>query len=97
MKKYNLYCFLFALAITSIMFYPRDNYVVIEKSSVKGNRPFAGVLNGETVGTAVCVDYWLNKDEMPEIAGYEIRSYGIFKLWAHPHSTKILKRTKAPN
>ncbi len=66
MKSFLIVC------ILSAFIFPVVNSVTIVKSEITSNRPFAGVINDNTVGTTLCCDYWLRPDSMPETATYTI-------------------------
>lgn len=63
-----------------LMFYPISYQVQIEKANITENRPFAGVLNGETVGTELCVIYWMKYANQPDIATYQIHTTPLGKF-----------------
>lgn len=64
--------------------------VVISKADVHDNRPFAGRLNDEYVGTTLCVNYWLSLDEQPDQAIYHIKYNAYqFVLGLDPWSKQI--------
>lgn len=58
------------LAIAWVFVYPIKSNVTIVKDEITSNRPFAGRINDQLVGSRVCCEYWLEKDKQPEVAEY---------------------------
>lgn len=63
-------------AIALLFVVPFSYNVTIVKEDITSNRAFAGVLgiNGEdyTIGSHLCCEYWLRKDEQPNRAVFTI-------------------------
>lgn len=58
--------------IMILLLFPMKNNVTINKSRIDSNKPFAGTINGELVGTDICVKYWLHSRYQPDIATYHV-------------------------
>jgi hypothetical protein len=85
MKKEIILFTLFITIFCSLII-PFISYeVTINKSTIVENRPFAGVLNGHTVGTSLCVNYAFNYKEMPVEKTYIIKISPIGWILGIPH------------
>jgi hypothetical protein len=59
------------IALAVAAFIPaKAETIVIIKSQITENRPFAGVINDHYVGDEVCIEYWLAPEKCPDTAYY---------------------------
>ena len=73
-----------------------EKEVTIDKSQIYSNKPFAGLINDEYVGTDLCVNYWLSVDQQPEIGTYHIR-YSILEYVLGSTPSRVYLTTQKVN
>jgi hypothetical protein len=88
LKEHKILVITYALFAT--LFIPTQKLVTIDKNHIYENRPFAGVLNNEVVGTDLCCDYWLKKDEQPDLAMYKVTKPFFFQIFGMVYTVERL-------
>ena len=68
---------LLAMVVLIGLFYPSMEHDVTVSLPITENRPFAGVVNGQFVGTDICCEYWLNKTNQDSVTTWTL-SYSPF-------------------
>lgn len=76
-------------AIALLFIVPFSYDVTIVKEEITSNRAFAGVLGIDsvdyTVGSHLCCEYWLRKDEQPSRAVFTITTTPIAYVMGYTH------------
>lgn len=72
-----------------VLCFPLKHEVTINKSQINSLRPFAGTINGELVGTELCVQYWLHHEYQPEVATYEVWYPMVFGVFGYVYNVNL--------
>jgi len=78
------------VVIMILLLLPMTTFVRINKSHIDSIKPFAGTINGELVGTDLCVKYWLDRENQPEVASYIITYPLGLSVFGYIYNTKQL-------
>jgi len=82
---------LFTIVVSTVLLLPQSQIVTIDKNDITENRPFAGVINGDIVGTKLCCYYGFSYDEdLPNTVTYNIIKPLVFQYLGYVYSTEIL-------
>ena len=78
------------IAVFGVLFIPVESSVTIDKDDINSNRPFAGVINNDVVGTKLCCMYWLDRDAQPDVVTYNIIKPVLLQYLGYVYSVERL-------
>tara|TARA_R110000772_G_scaffold149939_2_gene260614 strand:- start:17 stop:289 length:273 start_codon:yes stop_codon:yes gene_type:complete len=90
MKQFNLLFIVFATVFATVLLFPVDRDITIIKSEITSNKPFAGTINNQVVGTEVCVAYWLDRDAQSDEVTIRVTRPYVLGALGYTYSTEIL-------